>query len=64
MLFGCQLHAPHGGVFTLLILNAVDHVGLYALSILIGTVVAAVIIAFVKRPVADEGLVPEAAAAR
>jgi PTS system fructose-specific IIC component len=54
MLFDCQLHAPHGGVFAILIPNAVDHVALYALAIAIGTVVGALIIVAVKQTVEEE----------
>ncbi len=58
MLFGCMLHAPHGGVFTLLIPNAVDHVWLYLLAIVVGTLVSTALIVAVKKPVeeADETL--------
>ncbi len=61
MLFGCLLHAPHGGVFTLLIPHAVDHVGLYVLSIVIGTVVGAALIVAVKQD-AEVEIAAEAAA--
>jgi PTS system fructose-specific IIC component len=37
MYFGVQLMAPHGGLFVLLIPNAVNHVPLYLLSIAIGS---------------------------
>jgi PTS system fructose-specific IIC component len=39
MYFGIQLMAPHGGLFVLLIPNAVNHVLLYLLSIAVGTLV-------------------------
>lgn len=38
---GSELRVPHGGVFVMLIPNAVSHVGAYALSILIGSFVGA-----------------------
>jgi PTS system fructose-specific IIC component len=37
MYFGVGLRAPHGGVFVLAIPNAVSHLALYALAILVGT---------------------------
>lgn len=55
MLFGCLLHAPHGGVFVLLIPNAVDHVALYGLSIVIGMLVGAGLIVAVKKNAGEEG---------
>jgi fructose PTS system EIIBC or EIIC component len=39
MLFSVQLMAPHGGLFVLLIPNAVNHVLLYLLAILVGSLV-------------------------
>jgi len=54
MLFGCQLHVPHGGVFAMMIPNAVEHVGLYALAIAIGTVAGALVIVAVKQSVEEE----------
>jgi PTS system fructose-specific IIC component len=39
MYFGVQLMAPHGGLFVLLIPNAVNHVLVYLLSITVGTLV-------------------------
>ncbi|MFD1886323.1 PTS fructose transporter subunit IIC [Paenibacillus wenxiniae] len=55
MMFGCGLHAPHGGVFVLFIPNAIDHLGYYVLSIAIGTVVTALMVLLLKRktPVAS-----------
>jgi fructose PTS system EIIBC or EIIC component len=49
MAFGATLRAPHGGIFVLPIPHAVGHLGLYALSILIGTVVTAVMISILKK---------------
>lgn len=51
MAFGATLRAPHGGIFVLPIPNAVGHLGLYALSIVIGTVVTAVMLSLLKKPV-------------
>ncbi|MBP0446113.1 PTS transporter subunit EIIC [Roseomonas sp. SSH11] len=53
MLFGCTLRAPHGGLFVLLIPGAVGNVAMYLAAIAIGTVVAAVLVALVKRPAAE-----------
>ncbi len=49
MLFGCGLHAPHGGIFVLLIPNAIDNLGYYVLSIAIGTIVTALMVLLLKR---------------
>jgi len=51
MLFRATLRAPHGGIFVLAVPNAVGHVLLYALAILIGAVVTALIVTFLKKPV-------------
>ncbi|MBK8174603.1 MAG: PTS fructose-like transporter subunit IIB [Rhodospirillales bacterium] len=50
MYFGCGLRAPHGGVFVLAIPNAVSHLGWYALAIVAGTLVTAIALVIVKRP--------------
>ncbi|MBD1587737.1 PTS fructose-like transporter subunit IIB [Pseudomonas typographi] len=49
MLFGCKLVAPHGGLFVLLIPNAMNHAWLYLLAILAGSVVTGVVYAAIKR---------------
>nr|WP_049621023.1 PTS fructose-like transporter subunit IIB [Frateuria defendens] len=49
MYFGCQLKAPHGGLFVLLIPGAVGHVGAYLLSIAVGALVIGVGYAVAKR---------------
>ncbi|MCB1766846.1 MAG: PTS transporter subunit EIIC, partial [Candidatus Competibacteraceae bacterium] len=51
MVFGCELRVPHGGVFVLPIPNAVTNLGPYLLAIVIGTVVTAGALFFLKRPV-------------
>lgn len=51
MLFRATLRAPHGGIFVLAVPNAVGHVFLYALSILIGAVVTALMVTLLKKPV-------------
>ncbi|WP_392562739.1 PTS fructose transporter subunit IIBC [Orbus sturtevantii] len=48
--FGSQLMAPHGGLFVLAIPGAITPVFGYLLSIVVGSVVAAVIYAVIKRP--------------
>ncbi|MFY0569153.1 PTS fructose-like transporter subunit IIB [Archangium lansingense] len=48
MFFGVQLMAPHGGLFVLLIPNAVNHVLLYLLSIAAGSLVVGAGYALVK----------------
>nr|WP_288358705.1 PTS fructose-like transporter subunit IIB [uncultured Pseudomonas sp.] len=50
MYFGCKLMAPHGGLFVLLIPNAINHALLYLLAILAGSVVTGVVYALIKRP--------------
>nr|WP_314877858.1 PTS fructose-like transporter subunit IIB [uncultured Pseudomonas sp.] len=49
MYFGCKLMAPHGGLFVLLIPNAINHALLYLLAIAAGSLVTAVIYAVLKR---------------
>ncbi len=49
MAFGCTLRAPHGGIFVLPIPNAVGHLPLYLLSILIGMVVTAIMLMVLKK---------------
>lgn len=49
MAFGATLAAPHGGLFVLLIPNAVTQPLLYLLSIVIGTVVTAVLLNILKK---------------
>ncbi|NOU85284.1 PTS fructose transporter subunit IIBC [Paenibacillus sp. LMG 31460] len=51
MLFGATLRAPHGGIFVLPIPNAVGHLALYALAIVAGTVVTAIMLNILKKPV-------------
>ncbi|HEX8705728.1 MAG TPA: PTS fructose-like transporter subunit IIB [Myxococcaceae bacterium] len=53
MYFGVQLVAPHGGLFVLLIPNAVNHVLLYLLSIVVGTLVVGFGYSVVKADKAD-----------
>ncbi len=50
MTFGAKLLAPHGGLFVLLIPNAINHALLYLAAILAGSLVTGVIYAVIKRP--------------
>ncbi|MDB6051383.1 MAG: system fructose-specific transporter subunit [Pseudomonas sp.] len=54
MFFGCKLMAPHGGLFVLLIPNAINHAMLYLLAIVAGSLVTGVAYALLKRPEAVE----------
>ncbi len=53
MAVGAKLLAPHGGLFVLLIPNAINHALLYLAAILAGSVVTGVIYAVIKRPEAQ-----------
>jgi PTS system fructose-specific IIC component len=50
MYFGCKLMAPHGGLFVLLIPNAINHALLYLLAIVAGSLVTGLLYAVLKRP--------------
>jgi len=50
MAFGAKLLAPHGGLFVLLIPNAINHALLYLVAILAGSLVTGVIYAVIKKP--------------
>ncbi|WP_339729947.1 fructose-specific PTS transporter subunit EIIC [uncultured Pseudomonas sp.] len=60
MYFGCKLMAPHGGLFVLLIPNAINHALLYLLAIVAGSLLTGVSYALLKR--ADTQPLVEAAA--
>lgn len=53
MYFGCKLMAPHGGLFVLLIPNAVNLALLYLLAIAAGSLLTGVLYALIKRPEAQ-----------
>lgn len=53
MLFGATLRAPHGGIFVLPIPNAVSHLALYAVAIVAGTLVTAIVLNIFKKPVQE-----------
>ncbi|RRV27431.1 PTS fructose transporter subunit IIBC [Pseudomonas sp. o96-267] len=49
MYFGCKLMAPHGGLFVLLIPNAINHALLYLLAIVAGSLLSGVLYALIKQ---------------
>ncbi|ANJ73719.1 fructose-specific PTS transporter subunit EIIC [Ralstonia insidiosa] len=53
MLFGVELRVPHGGAFVLPIPNAVTHLGGYVIALVAGTVITTVLLAVMKRRVAE-----------
>ncbi len=53
MLCGAERRVPHGGAFVLPIPNAVTHLGGYVAALVAGTVVTAVLLAVMKRRVAE-----------
>jgi PTS system fructose-specific IIC component len=63
MIFGAQLHVPHGGVWVLFLPNVVDNLFPYILSIVIGTAVTAGALFLLKRPLKEEKEVVEQAEA-
>ncbi len=58
MLFGCTLHAPHGGVFVLAIPNAVGQLLPYIGAIVAGTIVTALALIVLKKPLAEDPAMP------
>ena len=54
MYFGCKLMAPHGGLFVMLIPNAMNHALLYLLAIALGSLLTALVYAVIKRPEVQE----------
>ena len=52
MVMGAELRVPHGGVFVLPIPNAVTNLGAYLVAIVAGTVISAVALGVLKKPVA------------
>jgi PTS system fructose-specific IIC component len=55
MLFNVTVLAPHGGIFVAFIPHAVGHPLLYALAIAIGTIVTALLVSFLKKPIETKG---------
>jgi PTS system fructose-specific IIC component len=54
MYLGCKLMAPHGGLFVLLIPNAINYALLYLLAIVAGSVLTGVVYAVIKKGAAVE----------
>ncbi len=52
MLFKCGLAVPHGGIFVLVIPNAVSNLLMYIVSIAVGTAVTAGLLATIKKEIA------------
>ena len=50
MAFNCTLMAPHGGIF---VFPVVEHALLYLLALVIGTIISALLLGFIKRPVSS-----------
>lgn len=51
MFFGCTLRVPHGGIF---VLPTIGHPAMYALSILIGSLISCVILGILKKTLKGE----------
>lgn len=50
MLFNCTLRAPHGGIF---VLPTIGHPFMYALAIVIGSIVGGLILSMLKKPLKE-----------
>jgi PTS system fructose-specific IIC component len=48
-----ELKVPHGGIFVLPIPNAVTHLGMYVVAIVAGTIVTALAVGLLKRPIRE-----------
>ncbi|MBD1573373.1 PTS fructose transporter subunit IIBC [Vibrio sp. S17_S38] len=57
MLFGAKLMAPHGGLFVLLIPNAITPALLYLVAIIAGTIVTGVSYAFLKNRAEEKAVI-------
>ncbi|MBN6152642.1 PTS fructose transporter subunit EIIBC [Xanthomonas sp. AmX2] len=53
MAAGAELKVPHGGVFVLPIPNAVTHLGVYLIALLAGSVLTALALRVLKKPVTE-----------
>lgn len=53
MYFGCELHAPHGGIFVLAIPNAVSPLLAYITAIISGTLLTTVLLVLLKKPISQ-----------
>ncbi|AWK89814.1 fructose-specific PTS transporter subunit EIIC [Azospirillum thermophilum] len=58
MAIGAELKVPHGGIFVLPIPNAVTHLGGYVVALIVGTVVTALALRILKKPVAQAAAQP------
>ncbi|GLR78800.1 PTS fructose transporter subunit EIIBC (plasmid) [Azospirillum oryzae] len=61
MAVGAELKVPHGGIFVLPIPNAVTHLLGYVVALVVGTVVTALALRLLKKPVAAAAAAPKAA---
>lgn len=50
MLFGCKVTVPHGGIWVLAIPNVVTNLGPYIISLIAGTIVTALLVSVLKKP--------------
>lgn len=55
-LFHCELVTPHGGVFVLLIPNAINHAWLYLAAIAAGSIVTGISYAIVKKKIEEKAV--------
>ncbi len=53
MIFGCKLAVPHGGIWVLAIPNVVTNLGGYLIALVAGTIVSALILSVIKKPVTE-----------
>ncbi|WP_416176155.1 PTS fructose transporter subunit IIC [Clostridium sp.] len=53
MMFGCKLAVPHGGAWVLAIPNVVTNLGGYLIALVVGTLVTAIILSVVKKPITE-----------
>ncbi|SMF54005.1 PTS system D-fructose-specific IIB component (F1P-forming), Frc family /PTS system D-fructose-specific IIC component (F1P-forming), Frc family [Azospirillum oryzae] len=61
MAVGAELKVPHGGIFVLPIPNAVTHLLGYVVALVVGTVVTALALRILKKPVAATAAAPKTA---
>jgi PTS system fructose-specific IIC component len=54
MIFGSTLIVPHGGIWVLAIPHVVTNLGPYILALVVGTIVSALILSVVKRPIEEK----------
>ena len=51
MFFNCTLRAPHGGIF---VLPVIGEPFMYLLSVVIGTIVGAILLGILRKPVEEK----------